>query len=206
MYEFVIVANEYLQKDIIGFYHADYVGYKKHGNPDYINTLKNTYNSFSQAILISAIQELKSVLLDDFPRILQKLQVSNLTVCVVPRAKAETNYQANQLLFKTTIRNAISQLNGFDDGTDYIMRHTNTKTTHLPAHTPNYNNDGQRPYSGITTETCNISSNVKGKDILLIDDLYTKTVNIDEDAIQALLNNGAYTVTFYAIGCTVSNK
>jgi predicted amidophosphoribosyltransferase len=43
-----------------------------------------------------------------------------------------------------------------------------------------------------------------GKDILLIDDIYTKTVNIDEDAIQALLSKGAKSVSFYAIGFTVS--
>ena len=45
-----------------------------------------------------------------------------------------------------------------------------------------------------------------GKDILLIDDIYTKTVNIDEDAIQALLDNGARSVFFYAIGKTVSKQ
>jgi hypothetical protein len=43
------------------------------------------------------------------------------------------------------------------------------------------------PYIGITNATCNISDDVIGKDILLIDDIYTKTVNIDEDAIQSLL-------------------
>ena len=47
---------------------------------------------------------------------------------------------------------------------------------------------------------------VKGKDILLIDDLYTRSVNIDEDAIQALLDNGANSVTFYSVGKTVSRN
>ena len=56
------------------------------------------------------------------------------------------------------------------------------------------------PYPGITSETCEISSHTRGKNILLIDDLYTKTVNIDEDAIQALFDNGAKNVYFYAVG------
>ena len=125
-------------------------------------------------------------------------------------------HSANQLLFKSTISSVIRQMNeewwggqdsedSFIDGTNYIVRHTNTKTTHLPATTPNYNNDGERPYPGITNATCNISDNVIGKHVLLIDDIYTRNVNIDEDAIQALLTKGASSVTFYAIGNTVHN-
>jgi phosphoribosylpyrophosphate synthetase len=64
--------------------------------------------------------------------------------------------------------------------------------------------NGDLPYPGITKNTCTISENVRGKNILLIDDLYTKTVNIDEDAIQALLDKGARSVVFYAVGKTMS--
>lgn len=60
------------------------------------------------------------------------------------------------------------------------------------------------PYPGITKETCIISNDVKGKEILLIDDLYTETINIDEDAIQALIDFGANSVVFYALGKTVA--
>lgn len=60
------------------------------------------------------------------------------------------------------------------------------------------------PYIGITKETCSISDDVIGQDILLVDDLYTKTVNIDEDCIQALLDKGARSVTFCSIGKTLS--
>ena len=63
---------------------------------------------------------------------------------------------------------------------------------------------GELPYIGITKETCSISDDVIGQDILLVDDLYTKTVNIDEDCIQALLDKGARSVTFYSIGKTLS--
>jgi len=204
MHSFIIQSNHYLNQDIQAFYHTDYVGYQEPGNPEYINTLKNTYNSYSESMLKSAVQELKSVLLEDLPQILPILQLKSLAVCVVPRAK--TNYQPKQLLFKSTIRNVVNQLNSFSDGTDDIVRHTNTKTTHLRANIPNYNNDGATPYPGITIETCNILSNISDKNILLIDDVYTRTVNIDEDAIQALLDKGAHSVAFYAVGRTVYNQ
>jgi len=195
-------AKNFLSKDIQAFYHTDYIRYLNPGNPDYINTLKNTYGNFSTDKLNGAVQELENVLRADLPQIFQLLQFNPLTVCVVPRAK--TNYSANQLLFKSAIRAVVNQINGLFDGTEYISRHTNTKTTHFREPPPNYNNDGQEPYPGITTDTCNISNNVRGRNILLIDDLYTRTVNIDEDAIQALLNKGVHSVTFYAIGRTVN--
>ncbi len=203
LHEFMIEPNQYLSQRIKAFYHINYLGYRRPGNPDYINTLKNTYNSYSNGLLNNAIRELENVLQEDLPNILKILQLQSMTVCVVPRAKAENSYHPNQLLFKSTVRNVVDGLDCFYDGVDYIVRHTNSKTTHLPPHTPNYNNDGESPYPRITIDTCNISDNVKGKEILLIDDIYTKTVNIDEDAIQALLVNGAKLVTFYAVGSTI---
>ena len=41
--------------------------------------------------------------------------------------------------------------------------------------------------------------------ILLIDDIYTKTVNVDEDCIQALYDAGAARVIFYAVAYTNRN-
>jgi len=192
--KFIIKSNEFLDKDIQAFYSVDYKGMGNIGNPDYLNTLKNTYdygNSFTR----NAIIELRNVLLKDLPKI---SNINSLTICIVPRAKAETTYSLNQLLFKSTVQKVISELN-FNDGTNYIVRHTNTKTTHLPDTIPNYNNDGDEPYVGITVDTCTISTDVKGKDILLIDDIYTNGVNIDEDAIQTLFDNGANSVIFYAV-------
>jgi predicted amidophosphoribosyltransferase len=142
------------------------------------------------------------VLQFDLPQILQLSGFTVMTVCVVPRAKAEDSYSPDQLLFKSTVRFSIEQFDDFENGTDYIRRHTNTKTTHLKKSILNFQNDGPNPFPGITAETCHISSDVTGKDILLIDDIYTPGVNIDEDAIQALLNAGAKTVTFFAVGKT----
>ena len=184
----------------MAFFHASYTGMGRPGNPDYLNHLKNTFNDFSQNKLQSSAQELYHVLSADLLKISQLSKSSSIVVCVVPRAKCENAYHPNQQLFRTTVQKTIMQVPGLIDGTSYLYRHTNTKTTHLRRNVPNYNNDGPDPYPGITEKTCTISSHVKDKDILLIDDIYTHEVNIDEDAINALLNAGAKTVIFYAVG------
>ena len=201
MHEITIPPNGFLEVKTRLFFHTNYLGYRKPGNPDYINVLKNTYNDLSSGVLNGAVSDLARILSDDLPEIQKILRLINLTVCMVPRAKAETNYAPNQLLFKSTIRMVIPRIAGMSDGLDYIIRHINTKTTHLPPNTPNYNNDGDRPYPGITIDSCIIDNAVNGRDILLVDDLYTSGVNIDEDAIQALLDNGARSVVLYTIGC-----
>lgn len=200
MIQFQILANKYLSRNTNAFCHVPYMRMGSPGNPDYLNALKNTFNNFTEHKLQSAEQELRSVLQEDLPNICQSLGFDAVTVCVVPRAKAENTYHANQQLFRTTVQAAVGLVNGFVDGTSYIRRHTNTKTTHLRNPVRSFINDGRPPYPGITEETCEISPNVRGKNILLVDDIYTPSVNIDEDAINALLNAGARTVTFYAVG------
>lgn len=210
MNSFTIATNEFLKKNIEGFYHTDYVGYRKPGNPDFINVLKNTFNSSSASVLNQAVAELKNVLVEDWESLVWDISYP-LAISVVPRAKV--NYSPKQLLFKATISEVIKEMNiqwwgsensedSFIDGTNYILRHTNTRTTHLPLNTPNYNNDGNSPFPGITKATCKISNEVRGKNIILIDDIYTRSINIDEDAIQALLDNGAKSVIFYAVAKT----
>jgi len=200
MNQFQVLANEYLSRNTNAFYHVPYTRMGNPGNPDYLNHLKNTFNNFPQQQVQSAVQELRRVLQDDLPQIFQSLGFDTMTVCVVPRAKAEEAYHANQQLFRSTVQATIGQIGGFADGTSYIRRHTNTRTTHLRNPVPNYINDGHQPYPGITAETCEISPNVREKNILLVDDIYTPRVNVDEDAINALLSAGARTVTFYAVG------
>lgn len=199
MNEFTISSNEkYLKNNVQSYYHTYYTRYKQLGNPDYLNDLKNTFNDFSNENLEkldNAIQQLYDVLKNDLSSFNR-----NLTICIVPRSKSEDTYDYNQLLFKEVIQDLINELN-FKDGSDYIVRHTDTKTTHL-AHSQ-HAGDGDMPYPGITKETCKISNKVNGKDILLIDDIYTKNVNIDEDAIQALFDNYANSIVFYAVGKTV---
>lgn len=198
----------FLDRSIDAFYHTDFGGFQLPNNPNYLYKFKNDpHHNWSDYRLQEAQQELMQVLLLDLPQININIKKTPLTVCVVPRSKADKNYNANQLLFKATIKNALNRLgSNFIDGTDFIIRHTNTKTTHLRKPMEGFNNDGAEPYAGISLDTCNFSNQIAGKDILLIDDIYTKTVNIDEDMIQALINLGANSVTFYAIGNTIQQN
>ena len=208
MNSFTIYPNDYLEQEIRAFYHSDYQG----GNAELRNTigtteniictLKNQFQDKSNDELIQAGMNLAQILKNDLQQILQITGKNNLTICVIPRAKAQATYSPNQLIFKKAVILIISKLIGLSDGTNYIIRHTDTRTTHLDK--AGYGGDGDLPYPGITKETCTISDNVSGKDILLIDDLYTKTVNIVEDAIQALLDKGANSVVFYSVGKTAS--
>ncbi len=201
-------VNQILHKPVSAFYHDDYHGGDevRRNTPksveNIICTLKNQFKDKSQSLLETTSLFLAEILMEDLPKILQVTGKEALTVCVIPRAKKETDYNSNQRLFKTTVCRVIEQSTHFHNGTNYITRHTNTRTTHMDR--SGYGGDGARPYPGITKETCTISPEVKNKDILLIDDLYTKTVNIDEDAIQALFDMGANSVTFYAVGKTIS--
>lgn len=207
MTPFTIERNQYLTQNTQGFYHTDFGGTQLPNNPNYLYKLKNDpHHNWTDYRIQEAQQELLRVLVVDLPDAQNQINKNPITICVVPRAKADNTYNPNQLLFKATVRNAVNVLgNNFIDGTNFIERHTNTKTTHLRRPMEGFVNDGSNPYVGITNATCRISNNVIGKDILLIDDIYTMTVNIDEDIIQALISKGANSVSFYAIGKTVYN-
>ncbi len=89
------------------------------------------------------------------------------------------------------------------DGTDYIKRIRETRTTHFSK-----SDGGLDPYPGITKDTCDIfEEGIKGRNVLLVDDIYThhhgnKFVGVDEDCLQALLDCGAKRVEFYALAKT----
>ena len=207
MESFIIQPNRFLSRDIQAFYHADFYGYGKQNNPDYLNILKNdSHQNWHDNHLKYAVKQLRKVLIDDLFQIPHKVQLNMPTACVIPRAKADNTYNVNQMLFKSTVQSVVNRSTVFVDGTKYIGRHTNTKTTHLRRPIEGYVNDGRSPYPGITNNTCDILDKVGGEDILLIDDIYTKTVNVVEDAIQALLDRGAVSVTFYAVGRTVDRR
>ncbi len=196
----------FVRQNIDAFYHDDYHG----GNAErrialgsvenIITTLKNQFLDKSVEELEAAGNSMLQILISDLPEILFRTRKATMTVCVIPRSKAESTYSPHQLVFKLAVKTAVDNLNGLRDGTNYILRHTNTRTTHLDK--SGYGGDGDLPYPGITKNTCSISEKVRGEDVLLIDDLYTETVNIDEDAIQALLDCGAKSVIFYSLGKT----
>lgn len=199
-------AERFLANDVIAFYHEDYHGstgnWKKEGTiENLICTFKNDITRYTETVLQSAMNRLEAILQTDLPEILRESKQTTLRVCVVPRAKNEKHYQDNQRLFRKTVQCIVQNTPGLEDGTHDILRHTDTATTHLSRR--GHVSEGKFPYIGITKDTCAISDSVSGKDILLIDDLYTKTVNIDEDCIQALFDKGARSVIFYSVGKTV---
>ena len=206
MERYTILANAILSRSVQAFYHEDYMGGGRWNVAGTIEnticTLKNDITPYTESVLQNARNRLVGILRADLPQVLRLTGRSSLRVCVIPRAKKEDFYRANQLYFRATIQSVVHSLAGFEDGTHDIIRHTNTKTTHRAKW--GHGGDGRMPYAGITNDTCTLSDNIIGKDILLIDDLYTKTVNIDEDCLQALIDKGARSVFFYSIGKTVS--
>ena len=93
----------FLSSQVNGFYSADYVGYYNPGNPSYLNVLKNTFASYGSGKLMGAVNDLANVLVEDLPSVIKELGRTNVTVCVMPRAKRTDTYQENQLLFSKTV-------------------------------------------------------------------------------------------------------
>lgn len=195
---------KFLNRNVLAFYHGDYRSngdWQRTGTlANLIWTLKNDTHPFPNN-LSNAIKQLKDILRKDLPEIQKIVNNKELTICVIPRAKTEQNYRQDQLYFKSTVSEIANELENFGDGTAHIIRIINTRTTHLDR--SGDGGDGDTPYPGITNNTCIISEKVRRKDILLIDDVYTKDVGIDEDAIQALFDHGASSVIFYSIGKTL---
>lgn len=196
--EFRIKTNNYLHSEIIGFYHADYKSYQTIGNPDYLNDLKNQYGNTPIAQLKDASSKLKSVLTANLPKIKEKINCDMLTIILAPRAKA------NQEEWYQQLRKAVSEWctehinDGVENGCNFIVRHTDTPTTHLGE-------DGEI-YPGIIKATCHISPEIKGKDVLFMDDIYTFGVNIDEDSLQAIIDNNPKSLTFYSVAKTLKKE
>lgn len=202
MNQYTIVKNVYLNKDIKAFYRCAYYGLNKPDNPNYLNILKNTFGNEYASKLLTAKNSVKSNLANELSSILSNIEDDEVTICIVPRSKSLNSYNGTQLKFMEAVRETIPLVthskSNLVDGSNFIVRHTNTCTTHL-SRSRIGGGDGKMPYAGITRDTCTISDQVRGKHVLLIDDIYTKNVNIDEDAIQCLLDYGAKDVTFFSI-------
>lgn len=195
--EFVILKNNFVSRDIKGHYHVDYVRMGNPGNPDYLNVLKNDFGRRNDNELSIAIKSLEAAL-DECFRLCK--HPDTWAVCVVPRAKSESMYHPKQRYFRACVQSAGRRV-GFVDGTLWMTRHTDTVITHLNQ--SGHGGSGDTPYVGITKATCHLSPDITEKRIVLVDDIYTPGVNIDEDAIQALLDAGASQVVFFAVGKTV---
>ena len=183
MKKFTITSNHYLQNDTRGYYNCDYTGYQKHGNPDFINRLKNMSNQYSELDLVMDFIQVFENAYRDIKLIISNAKLSDCAIAVIPRSKAEQHYKQSQLLFRKA--------------TDALKRVKNTKTTHSWRMEHNL---GPMPYKGITKDTCDIDkSKIKDKNIVLVDDIYTKNVYVAEDCIQTLLDCGAKSVILYVI-------
>lgn len=214
LHKFIVHKNEFLHTDVQGFYRTDYVGYQNPGNPDYLNVFKNTFCRYSHQQIGEAVSQLGHNLFEELEYIYSQLNLSaneKLYICVVPRSKALNTYHHDQLIFRNYFNYLLTPEpfkrklpSKFGNGIEFITRIRNTKTTHLSR--SNLENDGDMPYVGITKDTCTLSPDIQNKHILLIDDIYTKSINIDEDALQALLDCGAKSVTLFAIANTVLRK
>jgi len=206
MKSFYLNTNKFLRKPTGGVYSLPYYGKGRPRNPDFLYNLKNNFiktRPRSEHLLKKDKNKLMEVFREDLKKITKISKVNPLTVCVVPRAKAEGSYETNQLIFRETVGEILNEIPSLNNGIGFISRHTNTRTTHLKRREVGFVNDGDHPYPGIAKDTCHFDSRINGLDILLIDDIYTKPVNIAEDMVQSLYDSGAKSVLFYAVGYTV---
>lgn len=210
MYKYTIEKNEFLSRNVDAFYRCDYLRWNQPNNPDYLNILKNTYNDTPNYKLLCASNSVKEGLSREIDQVLLTLVGTDAVICVIPRSKKEHSYNVNQLLFRKSVNDIVDELLDvpFDfykvkviNGIDSFKRYLDTCTTHLAGSRVGGGN-GSMPYIGITHDTCKTSKLIEDKQVLLIDDIYTKNVNIVEDAIQYLLDNGASNVTFFSVART----
>ena len=186
-----------------GYFHDWYYTMRDPRNTmRFITNLKNDIPPYhSPEVLHHSEQQLAQVLVADFMEIVRIH--GPLTVCGVPRSKRESSYRYDQMGLKRTIRAVAQGLPGLHDGMDFIVRHTDTVCTHRAR--SGHGGAGELPRPGLICDTCRLSPEISGKNILLVDDIYTPGVGIDEDAIAAVLGCGATKVVFYAVGHTVRN-
>lgn len=201
--------SHHLQHKTLLFYNCRYYGLYsgRDDHPYFINHLKNDRCEYTH-LLPQATAILDRWLRATFSEILQFAKNVPILVCLVPRAKREEHYYPEQLQFKQVLRRVVceEQFAGkLEDGVDCIQRELNTHPSH-------HRSSSWQPVfqPGTPTEfhprsianTCSISPAVKDRAIILVDDIYTAGVGIDEEAIQALYDHGARKVILYTIGKT----
>lgn len=213
VFEFMIYENRFLNNNTLGYYSIDFVCYGQSGELSFLHKLKNSKLDIAESNLIKAKDEARETITEFLFDYLYNYNFNNIVVCRIPRSKSY--FKESQLYFQQAIREAISAVNNYVninlvDGIDYIWRIKDVFTTHLDTQKARtafpHLCSGDKPYPGITKDTCSISDKVRGRTILLIDDIYTWGVGVVEDCIQALYDKGAEKVIFYAVGRTVKNS
>lgn len=194
-------ADGILFTPVVAYFHDFYTKWCDLENPvRFLFTLKNDDGTRPHNQISEAMYLLHDILEEDFKLLSALHPEKTFTVCGVPRSKAEGNYRKDQMGLKRTIRHA-ALVAGLRDGLEYLVRTTDTFTTHRKRCVEG-GGMGELPRKGLVHDTCCLSPEIAGKDIILVDDIYTRTVGIDEDAIQAVFDCGARSVTFYAVGYT----
>lgn len=184
-----------------GFFHDEYYGMSSPNNRiRFVNVLKNDYQNASPDEIRFAEEILADAIRHDLARITR--HYGPMTLVGVPRSKREASYPQSKMGLKRALRLAASENPQLSDGLDFIVRQRDTLCTHQGYWGRGGYGEGPRP--GLIEDTCVLSPRIEGRDILLVDDIYTPGCGIDEDAICAVLNAGARSVVFFAIGYTVS--
>jgi hypothetical protein len=195
-----IGLDKFLDKDIDLYFHDHYYGFSSQKNRlKYVNYLKNDRRHYD-AVIRGCEDIAAKVLVKDLAELVKFY--GPLTVCGIPRSKRDAVYPVEKMGFKRAIRKAVAMNANLFDGLDYIIRHTDTLCTHLSYW--GGGGDGEGPRPGLLRDTCHLSPEIRGKNIVLVDDFYTAGVGIDEDGVQALLDAGAKSIIMYAFGCTAS--
>lgn len=199
---FTLSKNEFLSRDIQGFYSLDYMGYGVPNNPDFLIDFQNNEGLLTKAGVLAAAEALWSILEVGLPLIHAQLEHRPLMVCVMPRARREFHYDRRQRYFKGVIQRYLQQHPEFKDGSNAILRHSDTlpipiELGDMAESVEVVKAQALRP--GLALASCAIDSIVESKTILLIDDIYAHGINVAEDTIEALLQRGATKVYYYAI-------
>ncbi|QLB13842.1 hypothetical protein EV697_10627 [Bisgaardia hudsonensis] len=202
-----IEPNNYLSQKVPLVYFCDYLRAKEPSNPNFLLVFKNKDNIQPIPMLEKASSILNLILEFTFSvhfgklNYTQKASKNNLVMVCVPRSRKEGELTDTQKYFRKTVSDFAKNHPLIGDATSAIIRIKNTATTHLSRGA--YATDGNMPYPGITKDTCYIDeSQIKGKYVILVDDIYTKSVNVVEDCAQALLDYGAYKVMVFTIAKT----
>lgn len=200
-----IQSNAYLSRDIKHYWRYRYVS-AAYDNDSAdgcvsgdIRTLKNQFRTEKISDLQDCSQRIEKEISEGLNFLVQELEVVNQPRVVVAVPRSKSTFMADQLYLIKAISDAIPQ-QLVENGAYFIKRHSDTKTTHLTkTKKGDMSGTGDLPYPGITQNTCILQGNVRGKNVILIDDIYTHGVNIDEDCAQFLFDNGAKNVVLYTL-------
>jgi len=210
---FRIENNEFMDKQINAYAHGLYIPYKSSYASDLTRLILDIKGS--TVCDIDAVKEKASAIikndLDLIITSIDKYKKSRPIIISMTRSKPDNFWEEHALQFRVSISMALKNSSvkikksneiWAIDGVNYIKRIKETQTTHL-AHSKISKNNGPAPYRGITKDTCILNGDINNKYIILIDDIYTPNVCVDEDCIQYLYDNGARDVLLYVLGITI---